>query len=234
MGPELATIERMAFADVSRYSRAIEVSIRGEHREELAGWKNAGLASFGHIEITTWENPSPRPVIDDPMQTNRIRVSRIDGQGEQNCGLEHTSSQTAGTYYPPGIPLPGDRFNCAGSIVAITIMPVLDYSARRCITAMPAQGTKFRVVFQSVKLGKALHGNHGLYAENEREKKGSPVTIDVSIGSEHVGRATHHDGDGWSYFEFSTSDRAGQTADVIADIASSGSDRNYCFEMTSR
>jgi hypothetical protein len=234
MGDALATIGRMAWDDTSRYPRAIEVSIRGAHRPELAGWKSTSEQRFGHVTVTTLENPSYVPVIDDPLDLSRMKVTRIDNGSERECTLEHTAPQTAGTYFPPGVPIPGDRFNCGGAFVAITVMPVLDYSPRRCIVAGPSQGMKLRVRFLGVKLGRVLHGNHGMYAENERDRKGAPVTVDFTIETAHIGRATHRDGDGWTYFEFPTHDRAGTTADVTAEIASSGNERNYCFEVTSR
>jgi hypothetical protein len=236
MQSDLATMDRMTFADASRYKRAIEVSIRGKHREELAGWKSAQTDRFGGVEVTTWENPAYSPVIDDPLDVSRMRVSYTQGGGgvDRECGLEHTAPQTAGTYFPPGMPIPGARFNCGNALVAVTVLSALDYSGRRCVVGAPAQGMRLRVRFSNVKLGKALHGNHGLYAEHERTKTGAPVTIDLSVGGKPVGRATHRDGDGWSYFEIPTNDLAGQTADVLAEISSTGGDRSYCFEVTSR
>jgi len=58
--------------------------------------------------------------------------------------------------------------------------------------------------------------------------------IDLAVGGQAIGRAMHKDGDGWRYFELPTTSFAGQTADVTADISSSGGDRTYCFEVTTR
>lgn len=235
MQSDLATMDRMTFADTSRYKRALEVSVRGKHREELDGWKSTRTDHFGGIEVTTLENPAWSAVIDDPLDLARMRVSWSQGGAlERDCSLEHTAPQTAGTYYPPGMPIPGSRFNCGNALVAITVLPALDYSARRCILAAPGQGMKIRVRFANVKIGKAIHGNHGLYAEAERNKTGAPVTIDLAVGGQAIGRAMHKDGDGWRYFELPTTSFAGQTADVTADISSSGGDRTYCFEVTTR
>ncbi len=234
MQSDLATMGRMTFADASRYKRAVEVSIRGKHAAELTGWKSAQTDRFGGIEVTTWENPAYAPVIDDPLDVLRMHVSYTQGGIERDCGLEHTAPQTAGTYFPPGMPIPSDRFNCGNALVAVTVLSALDYSGRRCVVAAPAQGMRLRVRFAKVKLGKALHGNHGLYAEHERNKTGAPVTIDLSVGGKPIGRASHRDGEGWSYFEIPTPDLAGQAADVVAEISSSGGDRSYCFEVTSR
>ncbi len=40
-GKDIATLEREARPDDTRFPRAIEVSIRGEHDAELAGWHEA-------------------------------------------------------------------------------------------------------------------------------------------------------------------------------------------------
>lgn len=235
MGSDLATMGRMTFADTSRYKRAVEVSIRGKHREELEGWKSAKTDRYGNIDVTVFENPNYKAVIDDPLDLQRMHVSYTQGGSfERDCPLEHTAPQTAGTYFPPGLPIPGDRFNCGNALVAIGVLSALDYSARRCVIAAPGQGMKIKVRFSNVKIGKVLHGNHGLYAEAERNKTGAPVTINFDVGGKPIGRAMHKDGDGWSYFELPTNDLAGQTADVVAEISSSGGDRSYCFEVTSR
>lgn len=234
MQSDLATMQRMTFADASRYPRAVEVSIRGKHRDELAAWKSTKVERFGGIEVTTLENPSYSPVVDDPLDLGRMHVSAVTGGVERVCPLEHQAPQTAGTYFPPGMPTPADRFNCGGALVSIGVLSALDYSARRCVVAAPPQGTRLRVKFSSVKLGKSLHGNHGLYAESERNKTGAPVTIDLTANGRPIGRATHHDGDGWTYFELPTGELGGQTTDVVAEIGSSGGERSYCFEVTSR
>ena len=46
-GPKLATIAREARADEARFPRAIEVSIRGEHRPELADWREVDTTTAG-------------------------------------------------------------------------------------------------------------------------------------------------------------------------------------------
>ncbi len=64
-GPDLATVEREARADESRFTRAFEVSIRGAHLPALSGWKRVSQRRFGGVDVTEWANPSPAPVIDD-------------------------------------------------------------------------------------------------------------------------------------------------------------------------
>lgn len=236
MGPDLATFERMTTPDITRYARVVELSIRGEHREELAGWSRGEVQHFGRVEAIVWQNPRPAPVLDDPLAAlrERVHVSKVEGGLERQCAFERAYPQTAGTYYPPGVPTPAERFNCGNAMVGVTVLSALDYSGRRCLMAAPSPGMKLRVRFSDVKLGRVLHGNHGLYAESERNFTGAPVTIDLYSGERLIGHATHKDGDGWSYFEFNTQELSGQTADVTAEVSSSGPDRLYCFEVTTR
>ena len=84
-------------------------------------------------------------------------------------------------------------------------------------------------------MGRTLYGHHGIYVEAERNRTGSPVTIRFTSGDSVVGEVVHHDGDGWKAFEFDTSDLAGHTVDLEADIAAPASDRRmYCFEASTR
>jgi hypothetical protein len=100
-----------------------------------------------------------------------------------------------------------------------------------------------RIRFLGVRLGRALHGHHGLYVEAERNKSGAPVTITFRVGDQVVGSVVHHDGEGWKPFEFDTSELAGGRtdgaeagrADLVAEIGAANADRRmYCFEADTR
>ena len=233
-GRDLATVAREARADEARFARALEVSIRGQHVPELRAWKKTSERSVGAITITVLENPSPVRVLDDLLAHDGpqgMRVVRAEGGREQECAFSKGQVQTGNLGFGPAIP--GDKFQCAGgSFVGITVMPVLDYSARRCFYASPAGGAAaIRIEFKQVQLGTVLHGHHGLYVEAERMRDGAPVTLAFRIGDKSLGRVVHVDGDGWKPFELPTAEWAGQKADVVAEItAPNGNRRVYCFE----
>jgi hypothetical protein len=45
----------------------------------------------------------------------------------------------------------------------------------------------------------------------------------------------HRDGDGWKPFEVDTSELAGKTTELVAEVSSPGGDRRlYCFEADTR
>ena len=248
LGPSLATLEREARPDESRFPRAFEVSIRGAHDASLDGWRQTGEQRFGAVTVRTLENPQPVQVLEDLVSmvgAERMQVSRVDGDKVTDCPFTHAAPAGGGLGAGPA--LPGDRFVCpGGGFVAASVAADLDYRPRRCIYTTPPGGGRslMRIRFLGVRLGRALHGHHGLYVEAERNKSGAPVTITFRVGDQVVGSVVHHDGEGWKPFEFDTSDLAGARtghdgeagrADLVAEIGAPNADRRmYCFEADTR
>jgi hypothetical protein len=237
-GPQIATIERVARADETRFARAFEVSIRGAHLPAFAGWRRVGEQRFGAVSVTRWENPTPVTVIDDLVSMvgpHTVHVSRIDPPHGSDCPFVRSSMLSGGLGFGPTIP--ADRFVCpAGGLVVATVVSDLEYVPRRCVYAPPPGGPgAIRLRFPGVRMGHALHGHHGLYAEAERHRTGAPVTLTFRVGDAVLGSVVHHDGEGWKPFEFDTSDLAGQRLDVTVETSSpSGEGRMYCFEADTR
>jgi hypothetical protein len=237
-GNQIATMEREAYPDVSRFPRAIEVSIRGEHLADLAGWRETDHTSIGGLRITTFENPSPVVLKDDLLRhlgKPDMHVSLVDQNGEHECGFGRFGVQTGNLGFGPAVP--SLRYQCGGgAFVGISIMADLDYRPRRCFYA-PAQGPNATVKlrFDSIAFGKVLHGHHGIYVEAERDGKGAPVAIAFRSGDKTLGKLVHRDGEGWKSFELDTSELTGKTAELVAEITSSSRDRRmYCFEADTR
>jgi hypothetical protein len=232
-GPRIATLEREARADETRFPRALEVSIRGAHLPAFESWRRAGEQRFGGVTVTTWENPSPATVLDDlvsMVDPQHLRVSR----GDVDCAFVHGSGQSGNLGAGPAVP--GDRFVCPNNgFVGASVVADLDYVPHRCIFAPPSGGPPLRLRFPAVRFGRTLHGHHALYVEAERDRRGAPVTLSFRSGDSTLGNVVHHDGDGWKSFEFDTSALAGQTAELLVEIASPGGDRRlYCFEADTR
>jgi hypothetical protein len=232
-GPSIATLEREARGDETRFSRAFEVSIRGAHLSALAPWKRVGERRFGGVTVTTWENPAPARVIDDLVSMVDPRRMRVE-RGEAGCVFVHGGAQSGGLGFGPAVP--GDRFACpGGGFVAASVVADLDYVPHRCIYAPPPASGVVRIHFRDVRFGHALHGHHALYVEAERDRAGAPVTLTFRVGDEVLGTLVHRDGDGWKPFELDTSALAGQAAQLVAEIASPGGERRlYCFEADTR
>lgn len=236
-GGAMATLEREAPGDVSRFPRAFEVSIRGEHAADLSFWKKLGENKFGSVTVTTLENPTYRPTLDDlvsHLTADAAVVSKADDHGETPCNFTTGAPQTGNLGFGPA--MPAQRFECGGARVGVSVAADMDYYPHRCIYAPPPGGNStLRIKFANVLFGDVLHGNHGLYVEAERGRSGSPISISFSVADKKIGRATHQDGDSWKGFEFSTGDLKGQRGDLVAEIASStGNRRMYCFEAITR
>ncbi len=239
-GSALATLEREAYPDVTRFPRAIEVSIRGEHASDLKGWSEVDHTKVGAITITTFANPTPVALHDDLLKhvgRPDLHVQLVDGAKEADCPWGRYGVQSGNLGFGPAVP--GSRYQCPQNAFAgISIMADLGYRPRHCIFA-PPQGANqtLRLRFDSIVFGKVLHGHHGIYVEAERDLKGAPVALAFRSGDKSLGKLVHRDGDGWKPFELDTSDLAGSSAELVAEITSSGSReprRLYCFEADTR
>jgi hypothetical protein len=246
-GDELATIERMARPDVTRFPRAVEVSIRGAKSDALAGWKLAGEKKVGPFTLRVLDNPSPVTLRDDLVRhVSESGLAVAQGEvdpasgallegGASRCTFSRTSPHSGSLGFGPAVP--AERFSCpSGAWVGVTVMPVLDYSARRCIHAPPPGGRAvLRLSFPSVTFGRAIHGHHGLYVEAERDGRGAPVTLVFRANGRELGRFVHSDGDGWKPFELDTRELDGLRGELTVDVsAASGQRRTYCFEADTR
>jgi hypothetical protein len=231
-GSAIATLEREARPDASRFPRALEVSIRGAHLPALRDWKKESEQRFGGVTVTTWDNPAPAHLLDDlvsHVDAAHMRVSR----GGADCPFQHLPAQSGGLGFGPAIP--GSRFVCpGGAFVGMSVVTDLDYVPHRCIYAPPAGGAPTRIEIPGVHFGKTLRGHHAIYVEAERNKTGAPVTLTLRAGGTTLASLEHRDGDGWKSFELDTSALAGQTADLVAEVSGQGERRMYCFEADTR
>jgi hypothetical protein len=238
-GPDVMTFARSARPDETRFARAFEVSIRGEHRPETATWKKVGEKQFGGVTVTTLENPSPAVVKDDLVQHLRPDVasaSRIEANGlEQPCAWGVGPTISGGVYYPFGPATPGAKFNCPGTLAGVTVIQDLEHDPRQCIIAPPiGGGAMLRLKFANVTFGNSLHGHHGLHYDAERHATGEVISLVFKSGDKNIGRAEHRIGTGWSGFEFPTQELAGQRGELTVDVIGRSNQRQYCFEADTR
>lgn len=236
-GAKLAGIPDEARPDDTRFPRAFEVSIRGAHDPELADWTKTATRKVGAITMTTLANPMPVHVIDDLVDhasPSGMAVTRADNGGESDCRWTHGATTAGGLGAGPATP--GDRFVCAGgAFVGVSLIHDLTDRPRRCYFAPTVgRGGVVRVRFTDVAFGSALHGHVGLANFNERDRTGPNVTLTWRANDRILGKITHVDGDGWKGYELSTSDLTGQRGDLVAEIASPGGGRQFCFEADTR
>jgi hypothetical protein len=234
---DLATVEREARPDDTRFPRAFEVSVEGGHLAELDGWKKEASEQFGSVRVTTYDNPSPAKVIDDLVDLaapESARVELVEAGRESDCPWTHGSVQTGGLGFGPG--LPADRFICAhGGFVTTSVLQATDYLAHKCIYAPALGGSNvLRVRFLDVQFGHVVHGHHAINWDSARFQS-PPVTLVWKAFGRTLARLVDQDTDGWKGFEFDTSDLAGQKGELVAEVSSpTSSHRQYCFEADTR
>ena len=235
-GHEIATMKRSGRSDVRRFPRAFEVSIRGAHSEELAGWKKVKETRHGGVTVTLLENPSYTEVIDDVLDMvspDRLTVSRVENGVEQACSFQRGASQGGSTVVPQGLLVPADKFVCQGGHVGVAVLHGLDHRPHVCLYATPMQGATLRMKFSNVTFGPSLHGHSGIQWLVERNPTPDKVAVAFSALDRPIGTHHHKVGVGWVGFELPTPELDGKKADLVAEIVPSAQ-RQFCFEATTR
>lgn len=238
LGDDLAGIKREARPDESRFARAIEVSVRGAHREELAGWKKSSERQVGKLTIGVYENPTPVKILTDLtdlVAPERMVVSRVENGVETPCAWARGAGQPGGLGVPQGPAVPGDKFNCAGGgYVGLAVLHALDHHPHLCIFATPPGGVGIlKIKLPNVTFGASLHGHSGVQWLTERTPSGERIQVAFSAFERPIGANVHRVGAGWTGFEFPTPELAGKRGDLVAEVTGSAQ-RAYCFEADTR
>jgi hypothetical protein len=235
---ELLSLAREARPDSTRFPRAVEVSIRGQHLPELADWQVESTKKVGPVKLTVYDNPSYRPLKDDLVDhvaPGQMTVSVVAGAGEAECAFGRTRVETGALGFGPA--LPKERFTCPqGGMLAATVMQPADYRPHRCLfTPSPGAGRTLRVRFQNVHFGETLHGHAGVDWDATGHAGEPPVTVVWKLGERTIGRVVAGNTDGWKGFELDTRDVLGQTTEITAEVSSPSSrNRLFCFEADTR
>jgi hypothetical protein len=235
---EILSLAREARPDASRFPRAIEVSIRGQHDPELRDWSRTSTQNVGPVTLTVFDNPSYRPILDDLVDhvaPGRMNVLVPSRQGMTECAFGRGKVETGGLGFGPAIP--AGRFQCpGGGMVAATVMQPGDYRPHQCVFAPSLGGGKtMRIAFQDVTFGDVLHGHAGIEWDATAHADDPPVTLVWKKGDSTLGRIVAGNTDGWKSFELSTGDVKGQKGELVAEVSSpSGRGRMYCFEADTR
>ncbi|EYF02486.1 hypothetical protein [Chondromyces apiculatus] len=239
LGDALMPLRDAARPDESRYPAAVEISILGQHADELAGFREVARQERGKFLVRRLENPAATRVAFDFVEG--LRPARVDVRGTEpplTCPWNPSARVVAGGL--GGHPtFPAARFECPGGVffnVGVTVIPDQHFRPRRCIWSHPFARGEIITRFHGVPLGQVIRGHSGMSWFVERERKGAPVTLTVRVNGDEIGRATHRDGDGWAAFEMPLGAHAGAT-EAQVEFAVSARDyqhRHFCFEADSR
>jgi hypothetical protein len=239
LGDSQFPLDELARSDTSRFDRAIEVSILGEHAEELDGFREVSREEVGPFEVRALENPKPDPVIYDFVAHVRPPDAEVVGTDpEVRCAFsEHAQIFSGGLGGHPTFPR--ERFLCPGGEffnVGVTVVADEKFLPRRCIWSHPFRRGFIVTRFKDVPLGERIEGHGGMYWVTERDGLGAPVHLDVVVDGDVVGSYVHRDGDGWSSFELPLGAHAHtEHATVEFRVGSANyQHRHFCFEATTR
>jgi hypothetical protein len=233
---DILSLAREARPDATRFPRAVEVSIRGQHDGELASWKVESVKKVGPITLTVRDNPSYAPVKDDltdHVAPGKMSVSVLGAGAGTECAFARGRIETGPLGFGPAIP--SERFTCPGGVVGATVMMPGDYRPHRCLlTPALGPGKTLRVRFEGVTFGQLLHGHAGIDWDSTAHDE-PPVTLVWKLGERTLGRIVAGNADGWKSFELNTRDMDGQTGELVAEVTSPASrNRIYCFEADTR
>ena len=217
---EILSIAREARPDATRFPRAIEVSMRGQHLDEIAGWKVESTEKVGPFTLTVYDNPSYTPLKDDLVNhaaPGKMEVSVVAGGTAAECQFTRGRVETGGLGFGPAIP--ADRVSCpGGGTLAATVMQPADYRPHRCLFAPPLGGGKtMRVRFLGVAFGNVLHGHAGIDWDSTAHVDEPPVTLVWKVADRTIGRIVAGNHNGWKGFDFDTRNLAGQEGEIVAE-----------------
>lgn len=239
LGDELMPLRDLARPDTRRYRSALEISILGQRHADLEGWREVSRSQHGPFELRRVENPKAAPVLVDFVDAlTPQRAQVFFGPQAAPCPFRTHAPMRSGNL--GGHPtFPAERFECPGGLfyhAAVTVIADQDFRPRRCIWAHPPRHGEWLVRFADVKLGEVISGHGGMYWVTERSRDGAPITLTARVDGRSVGRAVHHDGDGWAGFEFSLGELAGRDGAEVefAVTAPNNRHRHFCFEAHSR
>jgi len=233
-------IAQLARADVSRFAHATEIGLHGARSEELAAFTERSAVAVGPFVVRTLDNPAPDLVVFDFLEAFGPST-RVSGTVPAvRCTWSDREPVLAGGL--GGHPtFPSSRSDCLGGpfmTAALTVIADERFLPRRCIWAHPFERGDKVLAFDQVPVGRArrLVGHHGMYWMIERDSKGADIEIEARVDGVTIGKAVHHDGDGWTAFTFDLP-ASGPDARATVELAVRTSDyqhRHYCFEATLR
>lgn len=239
LGDELMPLTMAARSDVSRFDRAIEISILGHRSPDVRDFEVTSTREVGPFTVRVLENPKVDRVVYDFVDHVAPPVASVFGTDpEVRCDYASNAEVIAGglgghpTFGPERFLCPGGEFFNVGP----TVIADQDFRPRRCIWSHPFASGQIVTRFEKVPLGQRITGHSGMYWIIERNRAGAPIDLEVRVDGDIVGKVTHTDGQGWAPFDLDLGAHAGAPeADVEFRVSSPNYvDRHFCFEATTR
>ncbi len=226
-------------SDTAAYARLWVVSIRGHRAPETPEGPPEASQDFGRVRVERWLLPAPSVLYDFVEHVGDARVSRRERGADVPCRRVTSMGQTQGGLSngpiegaPRHLCDPGRDWLWVG---ATTTMD-LELRGRRCVSQHPQGPEPIVTSYDEVPLGEAVVLHGGLWWERERWRNGGDVEVVIRLDGEEIGRATHHDGDGWKRMEASIpEERRGGRGTVSVEVSAESPDlRAFCWAGSTR
>ncbi len=240
LGDAQFPLEHVARADMTRFERAVEISILGEHAPELSGWAEETRLAQGKFLFRLVRNPNYQKVVTNFVDAAHPPFAEVFlTEPRETCRYNaHAKPMSGGlggnpTFAP-------QRFECPGGVffnVGATVIADEEFAPRRCLWSHPPKQGEVVTRFTQVKLGTAILGHSGLYWMVERERKGANITLTVRVDGDEIGKVVHTDGQGWAGFQLPLGPTHENKPNATVEFGVSSPnyrDRHFCFEATSR
>lgn len=231
---DLLTLQSAAPNDPAVFDRVWELSIRG------ASTRDGPVeleAHFGRIRTRMWSMASDEVGFDFVEHVGRARVELERDGAFEPCPWIEAPGGTGGLGRGPMAP--EGRFACDPGRpwlwVGATVLTDLSLEPKHCIWQHPAGPDPVRVTFFDVPLSDRIVVHGGIDYENERWRRGAPVTLRIWVDDRLAGELVHRDGDGWSALEIDTTKLASERATVRFETTSEDPKaRTFCWAASTR
>lgn len=205
-------------SDLAAYDRLWVFSVRGARAPEAPVRAPDLREHYGRVLLERYDFAPTAVTLDLVDALPRAEVDITERSKTRLCRWQARNTKPVRGGLGHGPAAPAQRFVCdpkrSWLWVGATVLEDLDLRARRCVWQHPVGKQPVGVTYRDVHLGThmVLHG--GLYYRHERDGKGAPVYLRVTVDGREVARFRHSDGDGFARYEVDT--LAGRPEDAPA------------------
>lgn len=196
---DLLGLDGSAPFELAPYERVWQFSIRGHRSDRTPERLPDEEQRFGRVLVQRWDL-GPSPVVYD--FTGTIDSAEVDVDGRA-CREERLRQHEGGLFHGPL--QPKRAFFCGPHPwlwVGPTVIEDPGLQPRHCIWQHPQAGDEpTTTTYRDVPLGDRISVHATMFYIHQREGEHGPVTLQVLVDGQEVGRMVHRDGDGVEHMD---------------------------------